>query len=55
MAKYEGHCMLCKEEREIKNPKAVELPDGMWIAVGACIKCGTKTEKMVGKTKPADL
>lgn len=55
MAKYEGRCMRCKEQREIKDPKAVQWPNGMWVVAGVCIKCGTKVQKIVGKTKPADL
>ena len=55
MTKYNGRCPKCGEQREIKNPKAVQWPNDMWVAEGDCIACGTKIQKIIGENKPADL
>ncbi|KKQ84174.1 MAG: hypothetical protein UT08_C0022G0011 [Candidatus Woesebacteria bacterium GW2011_GWB1_38_8] len=44
----EGHCMKCKEKREIKNPKQVKMQNGRDAVNGLCTECGTKMFK-IGK------
>lgn len=44
----EGHCMKCKEKREIKNAKQTMMKNGREAIQGTCTKCGTKMFK-IGK------
>jgi len=44
----EGHCMRCKEKREIKGPKQVKMQNGRDAINGVCMQCGTKMFK-IGK------
>ena len=44
----EGHCMKCKEKREIKGAKQVKMKNGRDAVNGLCMKCGTKMFK-IGK------
>jgi len=44
----EGHCMRCKEKREIKNAKQVRMKNGRDAVQGVCSSCGTKMFK-IGK------
>ena len=43
-----GHCMRCKEEREIKGAKQVKMKNGRDAVTGTCMKCDTKMFK-IGK------
>jgi hypothetical protein len=49
MAKYEGYCVKCREKREFEGDK-VTLANGRSAAQGACPVCGTKMNRMLGKT-----
>ena len=44
----EGHCMKCKEKREMKDAKQVKMKNGRDAVKGVCAKCGTSMYK-IGK------
>ena len=44
----EGHCMKCKEAREMKDANQVNMANGRDPIKGTCSKCGTKMFK-IGK------
>lgn len=46
----EGHCMKCKEKREMNDVKMETMKNGRPIAKGVCAVCGTKMSK-IGATK----
>ena len=49
MANYEGYCVKCKEKREFDGNE-VELANGRRAAQGICPTCGTKMNRMLGKS-----
>tara|TARA_Y100000310_G_C20383731_1_gene669411 strand:- start:138 stop:284 length:147 start_codon:yes stop_codon:yes gene_type:complete len=44
----DGHCMKCKEKREIKDAEQTKMKNGRDAVKGVCSKCGTKMFK-IGK------
>ncbi len=44
----DGHCMKCKDTREIKGAKQVKMANGRDAVKGICVDCGTKMFK-IGK------
>lgn len=44
----EGHCMKCKDKREMKNAKQIKMKNGRDAVQGICARCGTKMFK-IGK------
>jgi len=49
MADYEGYCVKCREKRHFDGT-AVELANGRRAAQGTCPTCGTKMNRMLGKS-----
>lgn len=47
----EGHCMKCKEKREMKECEEVEMKNGRKAMKGICASCGTKMFKILGTKK----
>ena len=46
-----GHCMKCKEKREMKDTSEVTMKNGRKAMKGVCEKCGTKMFKILGNSK----
>lgn len=46
-----GHCMKCKEKREMKDVAEVEMKNGRKAMKGLCTVCGTKMFKILGNKK----
>lgn len=46
-----GHCMKCKEKREMKDTEEVEMKNGRKAMKGTCSVCGTKMFKILGIKK----
>jgi len=46
-----GHCMKCKEKREMKETEEVEMKNGRKAMKGVCSECGTKMFKILGTKK----
>ncbi|MFZ2187427.1 MAG: DUF5679 domain-containing protein [Candidatus Moraniibacteriota bacterium] len=46
-----GHCMKCKEKREMKDTEEVEMKNGRKAMKGLCTVCGTKMFKILGNKK----
>lgn len=46
-----GHCMRCKEKREMKDVEEVEMKNGRKAIKGLCATCGTKMFKILGNKK----
>ncbi|MEP7162411.1 MAG: DUF5679 domain-containing protein [Candidatus Moraniibacteriota bacterium] len=44
-----GHCMKCKEKREMKDTEEVVMKNGRKAMKGICSMCGTKMFKILGK------
>ncbi|MCL4364850.1 MAG: DUF5679 domain-containing protein [Candidatus Marsarchaeota archaeon] len=44
----EAYCVKCKEKREIKNAKQVEMKNGRKATTGQCPVCGTKMFRIGG-------
>ena len=44
-----GHCMKCKEKREMKDTEEVTMKNGRKAMKGICTTCGTKMFKILGK------
>lgn len=44
----DGHCMKCKEKREIKDAEQIKMANGRDAVRGLCSDCGTKMFK-IGK------
>ncbi len=42
----EGRCMKCKEQKEMKDPRADTLKNGRDCIRGTCPDCGTKMCRM---------
>jgi hypothetical protein len=49
MSNYEGYCVKCREKREFEGNE-VELANGRRAAQGQCPQCGTKMNRMLGKS-----
>lgn len=51
----DAHCMRCKEKREMKDPKEVEMNGKggkkRLAMTGTCAVCGTKMFKILGLKK----
>ena len=43
----EGYCVKCREKREIKDAKKVEMENGRTAMQGVCPVCGTKIVRFV--------
>ena len=46
-----GHCMKCKEKREMKDVETVVMKNGRSAMKGVCSVCGTKMFKILGIKK----
>jgi hypothetical protein len=46
-----GHCMKCKEKREMKETEEVEMKNGRMMLKGVCATCGCKMCKILGTKK----
>ena len=46
-----GHCMKCKEKREMLETEEVEMKNGRKALKGICKECGTKMFKILGTKK----
>ena len=46
-----GHCMKCKEKREMKDTNEVTMKNGRKALKGICSQCGTKMFKILGNSK----
>jgi len=44
-----GHCMKCKEKREMKEAEVTKTAKGGYMAKGTCVKCSTKMCAMMSK------
>ncbi len=44
-----GHCLKCKEKREIKNAHEITMKNGKPATTGTCPVCGTKIFR-IGKS-----
>jgi hypothetical protein len=44
-----GHCMKCKDKKEIKNAVMNKTAKGIHMAKGTCVKCGTTVCAILGK------
>lgn len=44
-----GHCMKCKEKREMNDAEQVEMKNGRQAMKGTCSVCSTKMFKILGK------
>ena len=49
MEKVIGYCVKCKEKREMKDVKIVEIKPGRPAAKGVCTVCGTGMFKILNK------
>ncbi len=49
----EAYCVKCREKREIKDPKEVEMKNGRPAIEGTCPVCGTKLFRMIAKADAA--
>lgn len=49
----EGYCVKCREKRQMKDAKEVEMPGKGGVVrramTGLCEKCGTKMFRILGK------
>ena len=45
-----GYCMKCRNEREMKDTKAVKMKNGKPATKGICAACGTKMYR-IGKSQ----
>ena len=46
-----AYCVKCREKREMKDPKEVEMKGGRRAMTGLCAVCGTKMFKIMGNKK----
>lgn len=46
-----GHCMKCKEKREMKDVEESTMKNGGTMAKGTCTVCGRTVCKFLGKKK----
>ena len=44
-----GHCMKCKDKRDMKEAEVTKTPKGGYMAKGKCVKCSTKMCAMMSK------
>ena len=44
-----GHCMKCKDKREMKNAEITQTARGGYMAKGKCIKCDCSMCAMMSK------
>ena len=44
-----AYCVKCKEKREMKDPKEVQLGNGKRALKGTCATCGTGMMKFIKK------
>jgi hypothetical protein len=51
----EGHCMKCKEKREMKDVRVETTKRGGFMARGKCVKCGTNMAKILSKEQAEKL
>lgn len=51
----EGHCMKCKDKREMKDVTTEKTKRGTFLARGTCTKCGTKMAKILSAEQAAKL
>lgn len=51
MAAEIGYCVKCREKREMKDAKEVEMKGGRRAMKGVCSVCGTGMYKILGKAK----
>jgi hypothetical protein len=51
----EGHCMKCKEKREMKDVRVETTKRGGFMARGKCVKCGTNMAKILSKEQAEEL
>jgi hypothetical protein len=49
VADYEGYCVKCRETRTFEGNE-VQLANGRRAAQGSCPVCGTKMNRILGKT-----
>ncbi|MBS3074295.1 hypothetical protein J4447_02440 [Candidatus Pacearchaeota archaeon] len=49
----EGYCVKCREKREMKDFKISPTKRGTFMALGKCVKCGTKMAKIMSKEQAA--
>jgi len=49
----QGHCMRCKEKREMKDATIGNTPRGAAMAKGTCVKCGCKMAAIMSKDNAA--
>ena len=47
---YTGYCVKCKAKGEMKDVKIETMSNGMDVAKGLCLTCGTKMCKIIGKS-----
>ena len=45
----QGHCMRCKEKRDMKNVQLNPTQRGTYMARGICTSCGTKMSAIMSK------
>jgi hypothetical protein len=45
----QGHCMKCKEKREMKDVRIETTSRGGYMARGKCMHCGTNMAKILSK------
>jgi len=45
----QGHCMKCKEKREMKNARVEQTARGGYMARGQCSVCGTNMAAILSK------
>ena len=48
-----GHCMKCKEKRDMNDTQEVTMKNGRKAMKGVCAVCGTKMFKILGTQKTA--
>jgi len=46
-----GHCMKCKQKREMQNVERVEIKPGRPAAKGKCAVCSTGMYRILPKDK----
>jgi len=44
-----GHCMRCKEKRDMKDARIEKTSRGGFIAKGACVKCSTNMSAIMSE------
>ena len=45
----QGHCMKCKEKRDMKDAAINKTSRGGYMAKGRCVKCDTKMAAILSK------